>query len=428
VQGRWGRPSYGRDTGRDSGRQYGRDSARDESRDTRGYNKSERVDVGRRRNPPSSSGYDSGSEVSDKGSGYEQDSSSGLGDESESSERKRQFPSKRRPEFDSPNRIRPRSREQQPRRYSSDDDDESVARDVRGNDDDERWDQGEGEGEDYRYGDYADYGDIKTELQQLLQSPHDFIYGVSPVLAALSSMRRSKIYKLYLQDQLDSSKRKDRAGVAKIHELARKHGIEAKYMNKGDLNNLARQRPHQGFILEAEGLEFEPLPSLPKQPVSTRDPSRPPVWLILDEIMDPQNLGALLRTSWFLGVDGVVVCTKNSCPLSPVVSKSSSGALEVMPVHGVSSMLRFLQQSKANGWKCIGTVLGGEAIDSKTLTLEGPTMIVLGNEGHGLRTMIARECEVQVRIGVSDTIDSGLVDSLNVSVAGGVLLYQLLGK
>eukprot|EP01034_Spumella_vulgaris_P030267 gene30267-37452_t len=102
------------------------------------------------------------------------------------------------------------------------------------------------------------------------------------------------------------------------------------------------EKLHQGFVLRAEPLEFVNITSLPVTDKFS-------CVLALDEVWDPMNFGALVRTSYFLGCDKVVICSKNSAPLSPTVSKASSGAVEIMPIHSTANMMKFLDQSVANG-------------------------------------------------------------------------------
>ena len=186
-----------------------------------------------------------------------------------------------------------------------------------------------------------------------------------------------------------------------------------------DLNMMTDNRPHQGFVLRAKPREFVRLDEMPPTEGFK-------CVLALDEVWDPQNFGALLRTAHFLEVEQVVVCAKNSAPLSPTVSKASSGAMELMEIASTSNMMRFLDRSKANGWQVVGTSLASNAIKLKDATFDKPTILVLGNEGHGMRTNIVNRCDVLVCIpGPSET--SG-VDSLNVSVTGGILLYQILSS
>lgn len=156
---------------------------------------------------------------------------------------------------------------------------------------------------------------------------------------------------------------------------------------------------------------------------------------MLDEVWDPQNFGALLRTSHYLGCDKVVACAKNSAPLSPTVSKASSGAMEVIDVYSTVNLMKFLDNAKENGWQVVGTALSGSSVRVEQMTLDKPTILVLGNEGHGIRTNILRRCDVLVKIpsmgsaegsGGTSENSSSEVDSLNVSVTGGILLHHIL--
>lgn len=230
--------------------------------------------------------------------------------------------------------------------------------------------------------------------------------------------------------------------------------------DKGYLNTLCGNRPHQGFILKARPLEFEPILFLPRidaagatdstqqsEEQSAEDeegkgataapigaaPGQ--VWLALDEVTDPQNFGALLRSAHFFGASGVVTCAKNSASLTATVSKSSAGAVEVMRVHSTANMMRFLKRSKENGWRVVGT-----SVSERSVTLHDlpagpdapPTIVVLGNEGYGVRANVLRECEFLVEVAgggggaLAKGAASSTVDSLNVSVTGGVMLFYLL--
>ena len=173
------------------------------------------------------------------------------------------------------------------------------------------------------------------------------------------------------------------------------------------------------------------------------------------------NLGALLRSAHFLGADGVVLCNKNSAPLSPIVCKASSGAMEVMSIYGVDNMMRFLDASVAAGWNVVGTALSNQAVEMRAVAVQGPTILVLGNEGHGLRTNVLRRCTQLVKImgagaateaeaeaeaealpspavtaaaaaaeagTAGAVVGEGGVDSLNVSVTGGILMHHLISS
>lgn len=246
--------------------------------------------------------------------------------------------------------------------------------------------------------------------------------------------------------------------------------------DKGYLNTLCGNRPHQGFILKARPLDFEPILFLPRVEDSpapgppppsevvnaaeetddgddqdgddeeeaakeTRAPAAPlgaangQVWLALDEVTDPQNFGALLRSAHFFGASGVVACAKNSASLTATVSKSSAGAVEVMRVHSTANMMRFLKRSRENGWRVVGTAVSersGPLYDLPAGPDAPPTIVVLGNEGYGVRTNVLRECEFLVEVtgagggAEAEGAAASTVDSLNVSVTGGVMLFHLL--
>lgn len=159
------------------------------------------------------------------------------------------------------------------------------------------------------------------------------------------------------------------------------------------------------------------------------------VWLALDEVTDPQNFGALLRSAHFFGASGVVTCAKNSASLTATVSKSSAGAVEVMRVHSTANMMRFLKRSRENGWRVVGTSVNERSVPLTELAAgpdAPPTIVVLGNEGYGVRANVLRECEFLVEVtgdGGGAAVEgsaASTVDSLNVSVTGGVMLFHLL--
>jgi 21S rRNA (GM2251-2'-O)-methyltransferase len=269
------------------------------------------------------------------------------------------------------------------------------------------------------------------------------------------------------------SKKERRVGVtAEILRLARALGVDVRESSKHDMNMLVDSKPHQGFVLTASKLSFdENLKNLPA--ASSVEKNR--CVLVLDEVWDPQNFGSLLRTGQFFGLDQVIVCAKNSAPLGPSVSKASAGAMEVMApaLHSTTNLMKFLDDSKEQGWQVVGTssadlrdryapepvslyklfdmpqemihveeerAPGLEALGgTETMVLRRgfdhskPCILVLGNEGYGLRTNILRRCDVLVHIprlaaDPSTDASSCSVDSLNVGVAGGIILQHLLNR
>jgi tRNA(Leu) C34 or U34 (ribose-2'-O)-methylase TrmL len=132
------------------------------------------------------------------------------------------------------------------------------------------------------------------------------------------------------------------------------------------------------------------------------------VILALDEVHDPQNLGALLRSSYYLGCSKVIITTKNSSPLSPIVSKASSGAMEIMDIRSVSNMMSFLENAKSEGWTIIGTDIptAGKTVKMEDIPKDKPKILVLGNEGYGVRKNVIKKCDYVVSIDSYRTADS----------------------
>ncbi|KAH6803114.1 tRNA/rRNA methyltransferase family protein [Perilla frutescens var. frutescens] len=275
------------------------------------------------------------------------------------------------------------------------------------------------------------------------------VYGVGPVLAALSSGRR-EFYALYVQEGLDLSsnnkKKKDKKGFEKILKLAERLGLDIKDMSKHDLNMVVDNRPHQGLVLDASPLEMVGIKEL--DPISTEG-EKGPLWLALDEVTDPQNLGAIIRSAYFFGASGVVLCAKNSAPLSGVVSKASAGSLELMELRSCKNMMQFLTSSAGNGWRVLGGSVSPRSLPLNEVVPGAPTILVLGSEGTGLRPLVERSCTQLIRIAGNlpvDLVPTGdedvdkvegpgqeftsfvAVESLNVSVAAGVLLNHLTAK
>ncbi|GKV06710.1 hypothetical protein SLEP1_g18563 [Rubroshorea leprosula] len=276
------------------------------------------------------------------------------------------------------------------------------------------------------------------------------VYGVGPVLAALSAGRR-EFYALYVQEGLDLSsnnrKKKDKKGFEKVLNMAEKIGLSIKEASKHDLNMVVDNRPHQGLVLDASPLEMVKIKEL--DPVSNEE-EKGSVWVALDEVTDPQNLGAIIRSAYFFGASGVVLCAKNSAPLSGVVSKASAGSLELMELRYCKNMMQFLVSSAENGWRVLGGSVASRAVPLNEILPGAPTILVLGSEGTGLRPLVERSCTQLVRIPgnipldiaprdsehmKANEVNSGssveefrsflAVESLNVSVAAGVLLHHL---
>lgn len=220
---------------------------------------------------------------------------------------------------------------------------------------------------------------------------------------------------------MDVNNKKDDKIAGDIIKIAGTKGIPIREFSRHDLNMMTDNKVHQGFVLRAKPLQFTKMEAM-------ETCNKFSCVLALDEVWDPQNFGALLRTCHFLGIDKVVACSKNSAPLSPTVSKASAGALELMEISSVDNMMKFLDKSAANGWHIVGTALTPDATSIYEIPVGKPTIIVLGNEGHGMRTNIIKRCSQLVKINPSTAISESTVDSLNVSVTGAIILHHVINS
>ncbi|XP_074519533.1 rRNA methyltransferase 1, mitochondrial [Halichoeres trimaculatus] len=252
---------------------------------------------------------------------------------------------------------------------------------------------------------------------------YEIVFGISPCILALTQGRR-RAKKLFVKEGEASH----RDSVIRVCEEAHKRGVQVHRVSKRDLDKMSSGRVHQGVCLQASTLSYltETKESAPRGNLSTL-----PLWLVLEKIQDPMNLGAVLRSAYFLGVDRVVSSLRDSCPLSPVVSKASSGALEVMEVYGYENLEEMLRLKVKQGWEVVGTV-GAEVEESPVpvskcsdFKMTKPTLLLMGGEGEGLSKELLSVCQTLLTIPAGRELFPG-VESLNVSVAAGILLHSLL--
>ena len=242
-----------------------------------------------------------------------------------------------------------------------------------------------------------------------------YIGGLHSVKAALKSSA-SEIEHLLVQKGRRDTRLKD------LRQLAHKHGISAQEVGRGELNELVSDIQHQGVVAvlkqESSGIRDDLMPFLRQR--MEEFPDRAPLVLVLDEVQDPHNLGACLRTADAAGVDAVVIPADNSVGLTPVVRKVASGAAESVALFQVVNLQRTLSELQEAGLWVYGAA--GEADESLySLDLRGAAVIVLGAEGRGMRRLTRERCD-----GLFHLPMQGEVSSLNVSVAAGVSLFEVV--
>ena len=237
----------------------------------------------------------------------------------------------------------------------------------------------------------------------------EILYGVHPLREALYAGRR-KFNRLYI--------RQGRAGqrLAAIAEDAARRDVPVRRVTENRLRQLVGHSGHQGLCARVSPLPVWPQARLLETIASA---TQPPFWILLDNLQDPHNLGAIVRTAYCAGADGIVVTRHRTVPPLPSVSKSSAGALEHMPVAMVTNLVNVIRQLKRNGLWVVGLDTDG---DRKVFTAElsGPLALVVGGEGRGLRRLVKAHCDLRVAVPQARPFDS-----LNASVAAALVIYEV---
>lgn len=232
------------------------------------------------------------------------------------------------------------------------------------------------------------------------------VEGKNPILEALKSGKT--IERLYVQNGMDKRK------IGDILDLSKQNKTVVEYVPKQRLDNIANTHAHQGLIgilPEVPYVNFENLVD------DTLKDNQTPLFVILDEIQDPHNLGAIIRSCECAGVAGVIVPARRSAPLSSVAYKASAGALAHMPIARVTNLVDSIKYLQSKNIWVIGTDAKGEMCYNANLT--GALALVIGSEGKGIRRLVTQNCDNVVSIPME-----GKINSLNASVAAGILIFE----
>lgn len=234
------------------------------------------------------------------------------------------------------------------------------------------------------------------------------IEGRNPVLEALRAGTR--VYRIWVAAESDSS-------VDPLLDLAQERSVPVERVDRDRVDAMATTPVHQGVVAHAAPLKFvelEDLLAIPKRK------GEEPLFLFLDHIEDPQNLGSLIRTADGAGVHGVVIPDRRAAGITPAVGKASAGAIEHVPIARVGNLVRAMEAAKEAGIWLYGAHMEADR-ELHASDVRGPAGIVVGAEGKGLSRLAAERCDVLVRIPMF-----GKVDSLNASVAGALLMYEIV--
>ncbi|MGQ4242008.1 23S rRNA (guanosine(2251)-2'-O)-methyltransferase RlmB [Enterococcus casseliflavus] len=230
----------------------------------------------------------------------------------------------------------------------------------------------------------------------------NFVFGYHAVAEALKEGRGNK---LFLSEEARGEK------IDRLKEMAREQAVPVKWVPKQKLDTMSDQGVHQGMILAITPYQYLNLDELLAQ---TKEQ---PLYLILDNLEDPHNFGSIMRTADASGVDGIIIPKHRAVGITPIVVKTSTGAVEHIPVARVTNLTQAVQQLKKAGFWIFGTDMSGS--DYRTWNAKGAVGLIIGNEGRGMGEGLKKEVDQMLTIPMT-----GHVQSLNASVAAGLLMYQ----
>ena len=237
--------------------------------------------------------------------------------------------------------------------------------------------------------------------------PDDVLVGRNAVTEALKSGRG--INKLWIASG-------DREGsVSEIAALAKERGIVMQYVERAKIESLAGGHRHQGVLAYVAPVPYAELDDILK---AAEEKGEAPFLVLLDELEDPHNLGALLRTADATGVHGILIPKRRSVSLNATVAKTSAGAVEYVPVARIGNIAQTLKKLKEKGFWVAGADMDGEKAYYEA-DLTGPLVLVVGSEGRGMSRLTKEACDFIVSMPMV-----GRINSLNASVAGSILMYE----
>ena len=204
--------------------------------------------------------------------------------------------------------------------------------------------------------------------------------------------------------------------VRTILREAKKHDTVVNYVERERLDQLSETKKHQGVIAMAAAYEYATVEEILAK---AEEKGEPPFVILLDGIEDPHNLGAIIRTANLAGAHGVIIPKRRAVGLTAIVAKTSAGALNYTPVAKVTNLKQTMEELKEKGIWFVSADMGGETMYD--LDLKGPIGLVIGNEGEGISKLVKEHCDFIASIPMK-----GEIDSLNASVAAGVLAFEIV--
>lgn len=246
------------------------------------------------------------------------------------------------------------------------------------------------------------------KIEDVNKMASDKIEGRNPVLEGLKSGREI--------DKIFVAKGAVEGSIKKIIAIAKEKGIPVQQVERQKLNELSTSEAHQGVIALAAAHDYVELEDILAR---AEEKGKDAFLLILDEIMDPHNLGSIMRTAEAVGVDGIIIPKRRAVGLTAVVAKTSAGAIEYVPVAKVSNISQTIDKLKKMGIWVTGADMSGEK-EHYLMDLKGPIALVIGSEGSGISRLVKEKCDFLVKLPMV-----GQISSLNASVAAAVLMYEV---
>ncbi len=237
------------------------------------------------------------------------------------------------------------------------------------------------------------------------------IFGIHPIREALKGRKR-QIIQLYIVENKKQSK-----AVEDVIRLAKTNNVKIKSMEERLMNNLAGGANHQGVIARAEPLKLMRLTNA----LYESSGNKKDLWLAIDEVTDPQNLGSMLRSAACLGFSTVILPQRRSVGITGTVHKVACGALETLRIVEVTNLTTALLDLKDEGFWIYGADMAGKSI--KEMDYAYPAVLVIGSEGTGLRLKTKEHCDEVISIP-----QQGGVSSLNAAAAGAIIMYDMFSK
>lgn len=238
------------------------------------------------------------------------------------------------------------------------------------------------------------------------------VYGVGPVSEVIKAAPH-EIDCIFVSEKRLAKGGKD--GISSIVSEAKNRNLRWTAVANAELERLAKGTTHQGVVVVAGSYNYKELFEVIKTAKA------PGLFVALDGVTDPHNLGAVVRSALLLGADGVIIPKDRSAQVTALVTKTSAGASEHLPIIQVTNLVRALEELREEGYWSAAIASGPKAVPLGKVSSELPLVLVLGSEGKGLRTLVEKTCDFHLEIPMAATA----VGSFNVSVAAALALYEV---